>query len=68
MFCFDWICEPELDTKGSSDATGTDTKETSRNSEGEESVTVEEAKKGKTGDAEKLIPASQAVSPRPGST
>lgn len=59
----------EHDTKGSSNATETGTKETSHDPEGEEeSVTLEEAKKGEARDGRKHIPASPAVSPRPGST
>jgi hypothetical protein len=78
MFCFDWICTSwdikvfgshhvlqtaEHDTKGSSDATETDTEETSCDSKGEEeSVPMEEAKTGEAGDGGKLIPAFEVVS------
>src|SRR5438105_3361940 len=60
----------ELDTESSSDATETDTKEASCNGPKgeEESVPMEAAKKREARDGGKLIPASQAVSPRPGST
>ena len=61
----------EHDTKGSSNATETGTKETStsHDPEGEEeSITVEEVKKGEARDGGKHIPASPVVSPRPGST
>ncbi|PWZ19397.1 hypothetical protein Zm00014a_023376 [Zea mays] len=58
----------KLDTKGSSNTTETGTKETSRDPEGEESITVEEVEKGEATDGGKHIPASAVVSPRPGST
>lgn len=59
----------EHDTKGFSDATETDTKETSNYPKGEEeSVPMEEAKKREARDGGELVPASPAVSPRPGST
>ncbi|KAL6839478.1 hypothetical protein ACP4OV_030748 [Aristida adscensionis] len=57
------------DTKGTSDTTETDTKEASHDPKGEEeSVPMEEAKERETRDGGKLIPALEAVSPRPGST
>jgi len=81
---FDLICDPviimilnliifsqnvEHDSKGFSNTTETDTKEASHDPKGEEeSVPVEEAKKREARDGGELIPASPAVSPRPGST
>jgi hypothetical protein len=59
----------EHDSKGFSDATETDTKEASHNPKREEeSVPMEEAKKREARDGGELIPASPAVSARPGST
>jgi len=59
----------EHDSKGFSNTTETDTKEASHDPKGEEeSVPMEEAKKREARDGGELIPASPAVSPRPGST
>lgn len=59
----------EHGTEGSSNSSETGTKETSHDPEGEEeSVTLEEAQKGKARDGGKHISAPPVVSPRPGST